>query len=139
VAVYFADDLSFDANRSLVRRGLDHLDLTRMTRAPLGGHDSAESQVADEYLFAGNAVAWLVERHGRERLLDFYRSYADSALERASPVTALARPAALAGIFGNPRGTLAVELTEGALASHYGVGLTELEAAVKQWLTVPHR
>ncbi|MEE8523679.1 MAG: hypothetical protein V3T72_07080 [Thermoanaerobaculia bacterium] len=139
VAVYFAGDLSFDANRSLVRRGLDHLDLEQMTRAPLGGHDSAQHQVADEYLFAGNVVAWLVERHGRERLLDLYRSYTQRRFsDVTSQVTALARPAALVGLLTDPRGALSVELTDDALDRRYGVDLTELEAVVKEWLRVPH-
>ncbi len=139
VAVYFAGDLSFDANRDLVRRGLDHLDLEQMTRLPLGGHDAMRGQIADEYLFAGNVVAWLVERHGRERLLELYRSYSRDSASLSSAVTALARPAALAGLLADPRGSVAVELTDEALGRHYGLDLAELDAAVKSWLRIPHR
>lgn len=126
-AVYFSGDLSFDANRALVRRGLDHLSLERMTRAAaLGEHDATGRQAADEYLFAGNVVAYLVAEHGVESLLELYRSYA----ERPFP-----RPPAGAGAAG----VLAASTTEEVLGRRYGLSVASLEAAVKEWLAVRHR
>ncbi len=124
LAVYFSDDLTFDANRELVRRGLGHLSLERMTRAAaLGAHASA-SQAADEYLFAGNVAAYLAAERGVESLLALYRSYAE-------------RPAA--GFGADAASALAVELTEEALTRRYGLSIAGLEAAVKEWLSIRHR
>lgn len=148
VIVYFSGDLSLDVNRALVRQGLGHLSLERMTRAgTLGEHDLVGRQSADEYLFAGNVVAYLVEKHGQQSLLDLYRSYGDRSVAGIAAKTAadaLARPESLVELLegvagGGARGALAAELTEEALERRYGLSVQSLETAVKGWLAVPHQ
>ena len=126
-AVYFSGDLSFDANRALVRRGLDRLSLERMTRAAaLGEHDPTGRQASDEYLFAGNVVAYLVAEHGTGSLLELYRSYAEQPVPRP-----------LAG--AEATGALATQLTGEVLGRRYGLSVASLEGAVKEWLRIRHR
>ena len=132
VAVYFSERPDDDTLRQLVRGGLDRFQLDAMTRASaLGEHDSRGAIAAAEYMFSGQVVAWLVERGGRERLLSFYGSFAETPLWDAAP-----RPlASVLRIFDTtPGGGRATEMAEGALESYYGLSVAALEAEVKGWL-----
>ncbi len=141
-AVYFSGDLSFDANRRLVRAGMDHLSLAVMTRArALGQHGlvaTAGRQAADEYLFSGNVVAYLIEKHGQDRFLDLYRSYAELPPERILGALGSSDVSTVARVFESASGGFATETTDVALRRIYGLALRELEVAVKEWLRIPH-
>ena len=143
-AVYYSEDLSFDANRRLVRGGMDHLNLAAMTRArTLGQHGlvaTAGQQAADEYLFSGNVVAYLVEKHGQDRFLAFYGSYAELSPDQVpSAAFGAIGLGALTRVFESASGGLAAQATDDALQRIYGLTLIELEAEVKEWLRIPHR
>lgn len=142
-AVYFSGDRSFDADRRLVRAGMDHLSLERMTAADvLGEHDRVGRQAADEYLFAGNVVAYLVEQHGRDRFLAFYRGFAERPagdLVADLHSRSLNDPALLLRVFENVPGAIAGDLTDELLREHYGLDVAGLEAAVEEWLWLRHR
>jgi len=140
VAVFFSDDVSYDANRWLVEGGLERFHLPAMTRASaLGLHDAEGSLAAAEYLFSGDVVAWLVQQQGRQRLLEFYRSYAQVPATVALAVSSVRQRSWWRVFDTDPVGTLATELTESALEQHYGLDLESLEAAVKDRLRVRHR
>lgn len=140
VAVYFSEDVSFDANRRMVQGGLERFRLPEMTRAAaLGQHDAGGSVAAAEYLFSGNVVAWLAQKHGLETLLEFYGTYAEVP---PSVVLGLptVQPRSWWRVFDtDPVGTLTTELTENALGQHFGLDLESLETQVKDWLGLRHR
>lgn len=150
VAVHFSGDDWFDAERKMVRAGMSHLDLETMTRAgSLGEHDVIGRQTADEYLFAGRTVAYLIEKSGQQELLAFYRSYAEVSPQELASLALLdsgVQQAAMARLTeGTPRGpdptlegTLAEALTRRLVENHYELGLDELEVAVKDWLQLRH-
>lgn len=150
VAVYFSGDDSYDAERTMVRGGMGHLDLETMTRAAsLGEHDVIGRQTTDEYLFAGRTVAYLVEQEGQQKLLDFYRSYAEVSPQDLASLAlqdAGVQQAAMARLTegtpaapdANLEGALADALTRRLLGQHYGVEITELDAAVRDWLELRH-
>ena len=140
VAVFFSEDLSYDANRRLVQGGLDRFRLAAMTRATsLGQHDATGTLAAAEYLFAGDVVAWLVEQRGREDLLRFYRSYAEVPLSVAR-MAAMVSAGDRRRVFDtDPVGSLATDLTEAALAKLYDLDLESLESEVKGWLQLRYR
>lgn len=117
-AVYFSNDISYDANRDLVHGGLARLDLAAMTRSDSLLH-AGRDQAVEEYLYAGNVVAFLIEAKGRDHLLDFYRAYADPELHRQAGAS--------------PEG-----LTEAGLRRFYGLGVAELDRRVKEWMRIRH-
>lgn len=151
VAVYFSAGDTFDAERELVRRGLDHLDLEQMTRsAALGEHDQVGRQTSDEYLFAGCVVSYLASQHGTEAVLDLYRGFAHVppnmllalALDgevRSAAVDQLANPGAGDVSAGTLEGALAVELTRRLVDERFDLTLGELERATGDWLRLIHR
>jgi hypothetical protein len=140
VAVFFSEDVSYDAKRWLVQGGLDRFRLPAMTRATaLGNHDSGGSTAAAEYLFSGEVVAWLVQEKGWERLLQLYRSYSQVPATSMLGASAAQQQTRRRVFDTDPVGTLATELTESALKKYYGLDLESLEKAVKERLRVRYR
>ena len=146
-AVYFSGDVDADANRALVRRGLDRLSLESMSRrADLGTHDTAVDtldgeqparRTADEYLFAGNVVDHLLRLGGGERFLRFYGAFAEVSLDRLQVVELI--PGLLTRVSHSAPGEHAARLTDEILESSYGLNLMSLETAVKTDLRTRHR
>ena len=138
-AVFFSGDVTFDQTRQLFRKGLGHVSLRTMTEAAaLGEHDQIGEQTADEYLYAGNVVAYLVETHGREAFLEFYGSFAELG---AGKILTTVMEGAENRNFDLARvsSELAAELTAEALQTHFQLGLDQLDQDVRQWLWVRHR
>lgn len=145
-AVYFSDDLSYDRNRALVQQGLEGIDLERLTAAPvLGQHDLRGKRTADEYVYAGNIVAFLIEENGRQAFLDFYGSFADlTPVELA--VLALGDDSisqmswgSLAVGGGGAGAPLAAQLAPRQLQEYYGVDLQILDRQLNDWLHLKFR
>jgi|GEM_PF-6310242 len=131
-AVFFSDAISYDETRRLVRDGLDRVDLDSLTRAwnPAQAAD-------DEYLYSGNAFAYLVARHGLSDVLAFYSSFRDLTL---SEIATLARgqkdtPPSRRGVSGD----VIAEIATIQLRKHFGVTLAELDREVRAWLELRHR
>ena len=150
VAVLFSGDLDYDRTSELVARGLERLDLERMTRAAtLGEHDAVGQQTADEYLYAGQVARYLLEQGGQESLLDFYRAFArvsPAELARLVLSNQEVQRQALAGLTTSPssseasrlEATLTEALTRELLQTHFGFDVGELDAEVRDWLRLRH-
>ena len=124
-AVYFSRGTSFDENRDLLRRGLERLDLEALTEEGIAGHADTRRD-ADEYLYASNLVADLVERRGgQDRFLEFYAAYAKTEVPWG-------------GALGMPRGTR-LQITRKLLQERYEISLDDLDHAVQERLAVIHR
>ena len=141
-AVYFSDDLTYDANRAFVQRGLEAMDLARLTTAPiLGQHDLSGQRTADEYIYAGNLVSYLIDLRGEQAFLDFYASFAElpphelaslALAEAGSSGSWDASPGALSG-------RLAASLGGRQLQRSYRFDVSRLEADLAVWLRLKYR
>lgn len=133
VAVYFSEDTGGAMRRRLVEDGrLPTLSLQALTRAgALGEHDATGERVGYEYAFAGETVAYLVERYGEAKVMDFYRSY---AAVPASDVTNKLPRFGGSVLADAAFAELSASLTEDAVQRFFGVTLAQLDADVKAWL-----
>lgn len=141
-AVFFSEDLTYDGNRAFVQRGLDGIDLARLTKAPvLGQHDLGGQRTADEYIYAGNLVSYLVDLKGKQALVDFYASFAELPAHELATIALGER--ALAGsrnVDGaSLSGKLAARLGKRQLQRHYGLEVPQLEADLAAWLRLRYR
>ena len=105
--------------------------------ATLGEHDSIGEQTADEYLYAGNVVAYLVESHGREAFLEFYGSFAE--LGAGQILSTVTRQGVQEFDLGRISNALTADLTVAALQTHFQLGIDQLDQDVRRWLWVRHR
>lgn len=145
-AVYFSGDLTYDRNRDLVRQGLADIDLERLTGAPvLGQHDLQGKRTADEYVYAGNLVAFLVEQEGRQAFLDFYASFAElspvelATLALGDGVLSQMTWGSLAVGGGGAGAPLATRLAPRQLEQFYGLDVELLETRLDEWLRLKYR
>ncbi len=141
-AVYFSGDLTYDGNRAFVQRGLNGIDLARLTKAPvLGQHDLGGQGTADEYVYAGNLVSYLVDLRGQREFLDFYASFA--RLPPNELATIALGETVLSGPGSEPRvslvGKLAARLGSRQLERHYALEVQQLEADLAAWLRLKFR
>jgi hypothetical protein len=137
-AVFFSEHINFDMNRALVARDINRFSLPRLTTArSLGEHDSQGAQTADEYLFSGNAVAFLVDSFGVESFLEFYRSYAGVSEESARQ--AMQESQGLSRMLTNTSSQLTTSLTQAALERHFQMTLQELDRELKESLWLRYR
>lgn len=141
-AVFFSDDLTYDRNRQLVGSGLEAIDLGRLTRAPiLGQHDLEGRRTVDEYVYAGNLVAYLMELQGRDTFLEFYGSIADLS---AAQVAALATGGTDGGGWGESlssdqrRARLMLQLAPRQLQAYYGFDLVDLAERLEAWMRLKY-
>lgn len=133
IAVFLSDDTSEADRRRLVTDGkLDEMSLLKLTRAAsLGEHDYTGTAATYQYIFSGEAVAYLVKTFGEPKLLELYRSYA--ALPAASVREKMPRYGgniAAQGVFAD----LSVQLTAEAVRRIYARDLTQLESEIKAWI-----
>ena len=77
IAVYLANQLSANSSRALIETGsLPVLSLSAMSRGKLpGAHRSGQATLNFEYIYAGEAVTYIVRTYGEKRFFDFYRSF----------------------------------------------------------------
>ncbi|MCU0494215.1 MAG: hypothetical protein MUD01_21710 [Chloroflexaceae bacterium] len=130
MAVYYAEQLGPDQRQQqLGGDALNNVDLMKLTRAStLGEHDILGQQVGAEYIFSGEAVAYLITQFGEEKVLEFYQAYAavpagDIASKMPSFGTAFANKAAFADI--------SEQQTKALLKQFFNLTLEELDAQVK--------
>lgn len=132
MAVYLSGDTGGEPRQRLVNNGqLDTLSLAELTRAgALGEHDLTGERAAYEYTFAGETIAFLVDRFGEPKVLNFYRSYA--AIPASSVTANMPRgdAAPIDAAFAN----LSASLTEAAVPQFFGITIAALDAEVKAWL-----
>lgn len=131
MAVYFSNDMSYDASRDLVARSLDDLDLERLTTAAeLGNHGAA--RVGDAYLYSGLAVTYLVENYGRQEIFDLYAAYASTP--PGEFVSLASSTAAPADASESSHAALALRTTNRLFEARFGMDLDTFDAKFKAWL-----
>ena len=133
LAVYLSEDTGGAMRQRLATSGrLNTLSLAELTRAgALGEHDLTGERASDEYTFAGETIAYLVERFGKAKVLAFYRSY---AAVPASSVTASLPQSGGSTTANDGFAGLSASLTESAVPQFFGVSLAQLDSDVKAWL-----
>lgn len=132
-AVYYSEGVGGEKRERLLNDGrLDGITLTDLTRAgTLGEHDFLGQQVGYEYIFSGEAFAYLSETFGEDVTLEFYRSYAAvPAANVRDEMPRFGSPFAANAVFANLRETL----TEDAVQRFFNRSLEQLDADVKAWL-----
>lgn len=138
LAVYLSEDTGGAMRQRLLENNrLTNLSLVALTQAgALGEHDAGGERASDEYAFAGETVAYLVERYGEATVLDFYRSYA------TVPVGDLADKLPRFGgsvLADSAFAELSADLTDDAVQRFLGVSLAQLDSDVKAWIAADGR
>jgi hypothetical protein len=133
LAVYYAEQCPPEQLRTLVEEGqLNQLSLEELTGArSLGEHDVLGQTVGYEYLYSGAVITYLTDKYGEDKVMDFYRAYAQVPdAELAEKFRGM-----FASILADTNMTqMAQEKTPELLQEHFGLTLEELDEAVKAWL-----
>jgi len=131
VAIFLAGQLSPGSRRALIETGgLSVLSLSALSRGELSGsHLSSRAMLNFEYIYAGEAVAYLVRTYGAKRFFEYYRSFAGispsqlDALALEQSLSAPVRQASLPKLMHQ----IALELTR----RQFGVSLYDLDTVVR--------
>lgn len=137
VAVHLAGQLTPETRRALLDSGrLPALSLSALSRGRLPAeHLSAREALNFEYLYAGEAVAFLIRTYGEKRFYDFYRSFAAISpaefdqlfLEQKSGNNAT-KEASVPKIMH--------QITAGMIQRHFGVSLYDLNTIVSSNIAI---
>jgi hypothetical protein len=145
LAVHYAGQGGAERRTRLLEDGrLAQLSLRGLTDVvSLGEHDLSGERASYEYTYSGAVIAYLIERYGEERVLDFYRSYsrltaeelrgriADSVVSGVRPGVTSPNQQQMDAVFRE----LSQELTNTAVKTYFGRTLEELDEEVKAWLS----
>ncbi len=131
IAVNLARQLSADSSRALIETGsLPILSLSALSRGDLSGaHMSGQAILNFEYIYAGEAVAYIIRTYGEKRFFDYYRSFASitpaqiEALAMEQSISSEGSAASIPKIMHQ----LTLELTR----RQFGISLYDMDAVVR--------